>query len=270
MPPSQTTCLTPPSFIPYATDTPIPMISLPMRMLRKRKRKIRLRLSFTARKSTEMLLHTTSTWWNLRSVMSMVEVRVCPNYANGTQVIVFGVPPAARGVRRTNHSCSVKGCFNLLSPTTPWKMCDQCRAHERSVRKVRAMRESGIDVEPLPPRRLREKREPKDKTKQSANKKGKQKEIDPQPSESPSRSVSRDRTTESSSNEREGSVLVFMNPIVPEEQPPAVEVSRFIRSNKTTSLKQHSNAGLYTQHRLWRQMVPGMLQRQQKVRRRHS
>ena len=60
---------------------------------------------------------------------------------------------------------------------------------------------------------------------------GKQKEIDPQPSESPSRSVSRDRTTESSSNEREGSVLVFMDPIVPEEQPPAVEVSRFIRLN---------------------------------------
>lgn len=148
-----------------------------------------------------------------------------PNHANDLQVIVFGVPPAARGVRRINHSCSVKGCFNLLSPTTPWKMCDQCRAHERSVRKVRAMRESGIDVEPLPPRRLREKREPKVKTKQSARGKGKEKEIDRQSSESLSRSVSRDRTTEAGSTEREGSVIIFMDPILPDEQLPVMDVS---------------------------------------------
>lgn len=85
---------------------------------------------------------------------------------------VFGVPPAARGVRRTNHVCSIKGCHNLLSPTTPWKMCDDCRAHERSVRKIRALRESGVMVEPLPPRLPpREKKEKLSKEKRAKSRK---------------------------------------------------------------------------------------------------
>ncbi|KAH7882503.1 hypothetical protein F5I97DRAFT_1910909, partial [Phlebopus sp. FC_14] len=42
-----------------------------------------------------------------------------------------GIPPAARGIRRENSVCSVKACFNLLSPSVPWKMCDTCRAHDR-------------------------------------------------------------------------------------------------------------------------------------------
>ncbi|KAI0072086.1 hypothetical protein K474DRAFT_1668233 [Panus rudis PR-1116 ss-1] len=63
-----------------------------------------------------------------------------------------GLPPAARGSRRTNHVCSIKACCNLLSPNNPWKMCDSCRARDRSARRIKALRESGVPVDPLPPR----------------------------------------------------------------------------------------------------------------------
>ncbi|KIJ63795.1 hypothetical protein HYDPIDRAFT_112754 [Hydnomerulius pinastri MD-312] len=62
-----------------------------------------------------------------------------------------GIPPAARGIRRENHVCSVKPCFNLLSPSVPWKMCDTCRAHDRKVRQERRLRDVG-ELPPLPPR----------------------------------------------------------------------------------------------------------------------
>ncbi|GBE89017.1 hypothetical protein SCP_1500190 [Sparassis crispa] len=61
-----------------------------------------------------------------------------------------GIPPAARGSRRTNHVCSIKACFNLLSPSNPWKMCDSCRARDRAIRRYKALRDSGIFVEPPP------------------------------------------------------------------------------------------------------------------------
>lgn len=48
---------------------------------------------------------------------------------------MIGVPPAGRGIRRTNHTCTIKACYNLLAPHVPWKMCDTCRAHDRILRK---------------------------------------------------------------------------------------------------------------------------------------
>lgn len=61
-----------------------------------------------------------------------------------------GVPPAARGTRRTNHVCSIKACHNLLAPTNPWKMCDSCRERDRIGRRDKALRDSGIVTTPLP------------------------------------------------------------------------------------------------------------------------
>ncbi|KZT10346.1 uncharacterized protein LAESUDRAFT_721683 [Laetiporus sulphureus 93-53] len=61
-----------------------------------------------------------------------------------------GIPPAARGTRRTNHTCSIKSCYNLLSPSNPWKMCDSCRARDRQGRREKALRDSGIVVSPPP------------------------------------------------------------------------------------------------------------------------
>ncbi|KAI1798109.1 hypothetical protein LXA43DRAFT_933980 [Ganoderma leucocontextum] len=55
-----------------------------------------------------------------------------------------GVPPAARGMRRTNHVCSIKACSNLLSPSNPWKMCDLCRSRDRAGRRIKALRDSGL------------------------------------------------------------------------------------------------------------------------------
>lgn len=55
-----------------------------------------------------------------------------------------GLPPAARGTRRTNHVCSIRTCANLLSPSNPWKMCDLCRSRDRAGRRIKAMRDSGL------------------------------------------------------------------------------------------------------------------------------
>ncbi|KAH9852523.1 hypothetical protein C2E23DRAFT_825960 [Lenzites betulinus] len=55
-----------------------------------------------------------------------------------------GVPPAARGTRRTNHVCSIRACANLLSPSNPWKMCDLCRSRDRAGRRLKALRDSGL------------------------------------------------------------------------------------------------------------------------------
>ncbi|KAI0827030.1 hypothetical protein BC628DRAFT_192741 [Trametes gibbosa] len=55
-----------------------------------------------------------------------------------------GVPPAARGMRRTNHVCSIRPCANLLSPSNPWKMCDLCRSRDRAGRRLKALRDSGV------------------------------------------------------------------------------------------------------------------------------
>ncbi|KAH9926696.1 uncharacterized protein B0H18DRAFT_1005159 [Fomitopsis serialis] len=61
-----------------------------------------------------------------------------------------GFPPAARGMRRTNHVCSIKACFNLLAPTNPWRMCDVCRARDRAHRREKALRDSGVITTPPP------------------------------------------------------------------------------------------------------------------------
>ncbi|OBZ78430.1 hypothetical protein A0H81_02394 [Grifola frondosa] len=61
-----------------------------------------------------------------------------------------GIPPAARGTRRTNHVCSIKACYNLLSPENPWKMCDLCRQRDRAGRKMKALRDSGVITESAP------------------------------------------------------------------------------------------------------------------------
>ncbi|KAI0746893.1 hypothetical protein C8Q80DRAFT_804308 [Daedaleopsis nitida] len=55
-----------------------------------------------------------------------------------------GLPPAARGTRRTNHVCSIRTCANLLSPSNPWKMCDLCRSRDRAGRRLKALRDSGL------------------------------------------------------------------------------------------------------------------------------
>ena len=132
------------------------------------------------------------------------------------QVLVFGVPPAARGVRRTNHICSIKGCHNLLSPSTPWKMCDDCRAHERTVRKIRALRESGVMVEPLPPRLPPKER----KEKQVKENKAKcRKKDNTQDLGSPESSPDPDEQGGDDSG------IVFMDPVLLGEEDEAPEVS---------------------------------------------
>lgn len=44
------------------------------------------------------------------------------------------------GVKRTNYTCSSKMCHNLLNPSVPWKACDSCREHDRSIRKGKSVR----------------------------------------------------------------------------------------------------------------------------------
>lgn len=131
------------------------------------------------------------------------------------QVIIFGVPPAARGVRRTNHVCTIKGCHNLLSPSAPWKMCDDCRAHERTVRKVRALRESGVPVDPVPPRmppRERKEKQTKEKKTKSGKKDG-----------SSGEHSSHSESPELNEDEGDGSGLIFMDPVLLDEETDAPE-----------------------------------------------
>ncbi|KAH7924925.1 hypothetical protein BV22DRAFT_474677 [Leucogyrophana mollusca] len=90
-----------------------------------------------------------------------------------------GIPPAARGIRRDNHVCSVKTCFNLLAPHVPWKMCDPCREHDRWVRNNRRLRDRG-ELPPLSPRKLGEPRPPK-QPKASRAKNAKKRATLPQP-----------------------------------------------------------------------------------------
>ncbi|KII84619.1 hypothetical protein PLICRDRAFT_57585 [Plicaturopsis crispa FD-325 SS-3] len=68
------------------------------------------------------------------------------NEASGSSIDTSGVPAPARGSRRTNHVCSVKPCYNLLSPAVPWKMCDACRENDRIVRRNQRLRQQGKPV----------------------------------------------------------------------------------------------------------------------------
>ena len=54
---------------------------------------------------------------------------------------------------RESHTCSIKVCYNLLSPRIPWKMCDPCREHDRQNRRNKKLREENR----LPPLRFRSK-----------------------------------------------------------------------------------------------------------------
>lgn len=71
-------------------------------------------------------------------------------------------------------------------------MCDTCRARDRDARRIKALRDSGIMVEPLPPRVTREKKDKK-KKKAKAN------------TDAPSDEASADAPS-----------LVFMDPLLPE------------------------------------------------------
>lgn len=50
------------------------------------------------------------------------------------------LPPAARGIRRANHHCSVKPCHNLLNPNIPFRMCEVQRQKDAESRKRKAER----------------------------------------------------------------------------------------------------------------------------------
>ncbi|KAI0064984.1 hypothetical protein BV25DRAFT_1822764 [Artomyces pyxidatus] len=50
-------------------------------------------------------------------------------------------PPPVRGIRRTNHVCSIKACYNMLDPNSPWKMCDSHREKDRISRRRKAERD---------------------------------------------------------------------------------------------------------------------------------
>ncbi|THH09620.1 hypothetical protein EW146_g8635 [Bondarzewia mesenterica] len=55
-----------------------------------------------------------------------------------TQPPPSGIPPPARGTRRTNHVCTIKWCHNLLDPNSPWKMCEVHREKDRVGRRRKA------------------------------------------------------------------------------------------------------------------------------------
>lgn len=99
-------------------------------------------------------------------------------------------------------------------------MCDDCRAHERTVRKIRALRESGVMVEPLPPRmppRERKEKVPKEKKPRPSKK---DKATEGSESHSPENSPELE-------DDGDGSGIVFMDPILGEDAR-ASEVSAFI------------------------------------------
>lgn len=50
------------------------------------------------------------------------------------------LPPALRGIRRTNHRCSIKPCHNLLNPGVPFKMCETHRQKDQESRKRKAQK----------------------------------------------------------------------------------------------------------------------------------
>ncbi|KAI0252912.1 hypothetical protein BJV78DRAFT_1281257 [Lactifluus subvellereus] len=54
------------------------------------------------------------------------------------------IPPPARGARRSNTVCSVKGCHNVLDYRSPWKMCETHREKDRMNRRRKSDRDKGI------------------------------------------------------------------------------------------------------------------------------
>ncbi|KAJ3473979.1 hypothetical protein NLI96_g12717 [Meripilus lineatus] len=146
---------------------------------------------------------TSESWHAMDTHIASHLLQALPEGEPGT-----GVPPAARGSRRTNHVCSIKVCYNLLSPNNPWKMCDSCRARDRSARRNKALRDSGVPVDPLPPRARSPAKSDGDK---KGKKKSKKKTVDVNDEGD---ATSNDNIEEGSS--AEGATLVFMSPLVME------------------------------------------------------
>ncbi|TFY54212.1 hypothetical protein EVJ58_g8993 [Rhodofomes roseus] len=161
-----------------------------------------------------------------------------PSYDNegtpGTGIPATGLPPAARGMRRTNHVCSIKVCFNLLAPTNPWRMCDACRARDRAHRREKALRDSGVITTP-PPRAPRRSRTADgvdqeqaggdgaagDLPKKKKKKKKKKKAVEEAPAESqpggsdPASTTVQQAPDVEMSGEPQAPGLVFMAPLLP-------------------------------------------------------
>ncbi|TFY67156.1 hypothetical protein EVG20_g4040 [Dentipellis fragilis] len=64
-----------------------------------------------------------------------------PSEADDERPSILGIPPAARGLRRSNHVCTIKWCHNLLDPSSPWKMCEAHREKDRAQRRRKAERD---------------------------------------------------------------------------------------------------------------------------------
>lgn len=133
-----------------------------------------------------------------------------------------GVPPAARGSRRTNHVCCIKVCYNLLSPNNPWKMCDSCRLRDRTARRIKALRDSGVPVDPLPPR-ARSPPKSEGEKKSTKKKKGKKKAVDKgEEGERMTNEPRQDEPVGSSSvlqvkETQAAPLVIFMDPLVAEQ-----------------------------------------------------
>ncbi|KAK7683193.1 hypothetical protein QCA50_013866 [Cerrena zonata] len=160
-----------------------------------------------------------------------------------------GVPPAARGSRRTNHVCSIKACYNLLSPFNPWKMCDSCRDRDRAVRRNKALRDSGLEVEPLPPKPRTPPPEGQKKTKKKGG--GKkladkaQTQAQAQGPETQADDVPMEASIEQGATAGSTSPMVFMNPLAP--PPDHHNVSFGIGNGLDTSLVNQATSSNATQ-----------------------
>lgn len=102
-------------------------------------------------------------------------------------------------------------------------MCDSCRARDRNARRIKALRDSGVPVEPLPPRA----RSPlKLDAEKKAKKKGKKKAVDIQentshtPKEYDNETPTEDPVPSSTVGANEASAapaVIFMEPFVAEQ-----------------------------------------------------
>lgn len=127
-----------------------------------------------------------------------------------------GFPPAARGMRRANHVCIIKACFNLLSPTNPWRMCDMCRAKDRAHRREKALRAN----EPITSEgdgANQEQEEDGEKPKKPKKKKKKKKTVEAAAVvQEPTGSMD-EPVPDAQQSEPQGAELIFMSPLLPSQ-----------------------------------------------------
>ena len=160
-----------------------------------------------------------------------------------------GFPPAARGMRRTNHVCIIKACFNLLSPTNPWRMCDVCRARDRAHRREKALRGNGTITSPPPDEgegANQEQGEESEKVKKPKKKKKKKKPAtvaqDGIVSADATAAVPQPPEASAQQSELQGTGLVFMSPLLPSQVrfiSLAVECSLIVPYASTYALSHH-------------------------------